>query len=344
MAAKEIKQEEFPSLEAANTSDNAKIHGVVSSLSPMKKGKAANFFEATITDGKAEMRVVGFQGSHRKRLADFQENSQTVTLENCKIKKARQSDDMEVLLKSSTTVRKSPIKLAISSKSLITPPDMCLKDLSDKPVYSKVSFQAKVINVDDPVKLSGGLSKQEVTVADSTAAARITLWQSDINTLEEFESYYFKGMTVRSFKNEKNLSKPKDDASITLIDDIGDVASDDLPQDSFTVRAEVIGVQSLQSYAACIACNGKVNEIDNDTNIGQCSKCQMSQPLKRCKQQLSAKLYIQNGEEYLSLGAFGSIVTDIAQCSASNVTTNALLHSKLISITYSNNIITRVSL
>ena len=175
MAAKEIKQQEFPSLEAANTSDNAKIHGVVSSLSPMKKGKAANFFEATITDGKAEMRVVGFQGSHRKRLADFQENSQTVSLENCKIKKARQSDDMEVLLKSSTTVRKSPIKLAISSKSLITPPDMCLKDLSDKPVYSKVSFQAKVINVDDPVKLSGGLSKQEVTVADSTAAARITL-------------------------------------------------------------------------------------------------------------------------------------------------------------------------
>ena len=120
MAAKEIKQEEFPSLEAANTSDNAKIHGVVSSLSPMKKGKAANFFEATITDVKAEMRVVGFQGSHRKRLADFQENSQTVSLENCKIKKARQSDDMEVLLKSSTTVRKSPIKLAISSKSLIT--------------------------------------------------------------------------------------------------------------------------------------------------------------------------------------------------------------------------------
>ena len=148
-------------------------------------------------------------------------------------------------------------------------------------------------------------------------------------------------MSVRSFKNEKNFSKPKDDASITLIDDIGDVVSDDLPQNSVTVHnAEVIGVQSLQSYAAC---NGKVNEVDADTNIAQCSKCQMSQPLKRCKQQLSAKLYIQNGEECLSLSAFGSIVTDIAQCSASNITTNALLQSKPISITYSNNIITSVS-
>ena len=282
MAAKEIKEEEFPSLEAVNTSDNAKVHAVVSSLSPMKKGKAANFFEATITDGKTEMRVVGFQGTHRKRLADFQENSQTVTLENCKIKKARQSDDLEVQLKSNTTLRKSPMKYAVSSKSLMKE-DICLKDLTDKPVYSKVSFQAKVINVDYPAKLAGGLSKQEVTVADSTAAARITLWQSDINTVEEFESYYFKGMSVRSFKNENNLSKPKDDASITPIDDIGDVVSDDLPQNSVTVHnAEVIGVQSLQSYAACLACNGKVNEVDADTNIAQCSKCQMSQPLKRC--------------------------------------------------------------
>lgn len=139
----------------------------------MKKGKAANFFEATIMDGKAEMRVVGFQDSHRKRLASFQENSQTVAFENYKIKKARHSNDLEVLLKSNTALHKSPMKYTVSSKTLAkeTSPDICLKDLSDKPIYSNVSFEAKVINLGDPVKLSGGLSKQEVIVADSTAAA-----------------------------------------------------------------------------------------------------------------------------------------------------------------------------
>lgn len=136
MAAKEIKEDEFPSLKEADASDNAKIHRVVASLSPMKKGKSASFLEAKITDGDTEMPLVRFQGSQRKRLADFQEKSESVTLQNCKIKKARQSDDLEVLLKSATKVKKSPRKFTIASKSLMNEqsPDIYLKNLSDKPI------------------------------------------------------------------------------------------------------------------------------------------------------------------------------------------------------------------
>ena len=71
MAGHDIKGDEL-SFEDVDTSENAKIHVVVGTLSPMKKGKSAEFFEGTITDGTTEMRVVGFKGSHRKRLADFQ--------------------------------------------------------------------------------------------------------------------------------------------------------------------------------------------------------------------------------------------------------------------------------
>ena len=46
-------------------------------------------------------------------------------------KKARQSDDLEVQLKSNTTLRKSPMKYAVSSKK----EDICLKDLTDKPKF-----------------------------------------------------------------------------------------------------------------------------------------------------------------------------------------------------------------
>ena len=48
-------------LKDAATSDNATVHGVIRSLSPLKKGKASNFFHANLTDGKTQMRVVGFQ-------------------------------------------------------------------------------------------------------------------------------------------------------------------------------------------------------------------------------------------------------------------------------------------
>ena len=55
--------------------DNAKVHGVVACLSPMKKGKGAEFFDGKLTDGETNVRVVGFQASQRKRLASFHDTS-----------------------------------------------------------------------------------------------------------------------------------------------------------------------------------------------------------------------------------------------------------------------------
>ena len=40
------------------------------------------------------------------------------------------------------------------------------------------------MNVEAVTKLAGGLRKQEVTIADSTAPARLTLWEDNIDTNE----------------------------------------------------------------------------------------------------------------------------------------------------------------
>ena len=62
-------------------------------------------------------------------------------------------------------------------------------------------------------------------------------------------------MNVRSFKDEKYLTKPRDSPVVEPIQDIGEVAEDDLPQESTTLSGmEIIGVQSLQYYSSCIAC------------------------------------------------------------------------------------------
>ena len=41
-------------------SPNAKIHSVISALSPMKKSRSCSYFDGEITDGKACMRLFGF--------------------------------------------------------------------------------------------------------------------------------------------------------------------------------------------------------------------------------------------------------------------------------------------
>ena len=91
--------EEHMALKDATTSDNVLVHGVIRSLSPMKKEKAPNFFHANLTDGETQMCLVGFQDAQRKRLASF------LHLLHCKIKCAWDLDDYEVLLKPTVALK-----------------------------------------------------------------------------------------------------------------------------------------------------------------------------------------------------------------------------------------------
>ena len=220
-------------------------------------------------------------------------------------------------------------------------PDIHIQDLQDAPLYSTVSVKAKVISVGNEVVLANGLKKQEVTIADTTAAAHLVLWEDDIDCVQEFQSYYFQGLSVRSFKFEKFLTKPKQNTTIQEIPDIGDVASDDLPQDSITLQdAEIIGIQGLQSYHACITCSSKTLPSEEE-DITYCDKCDTLQSVQRCKTKISARLVLQHGEDYYTLSAFDDVLTTIAQ--SSNVEAKLLL-SKTVTITFENNIITSVSM
>ena len=85
-----------------------------------------------------------------------------------------------------------------------------------------------------------------------------------------------------------------------ILQHIGEVADDDLPNDSITISGvQVIGVLSLQCYSACIACNAKVNVVDD--SMASCSKCEMFQ---KCQEKISARLYLQHGENYVLLMMF----------------------------------------
>ena len=80
MAQKEkIAPRIFDSMNEAAETESASIEGVVACVSPMKTGKGAAYFEAKLTDGTAQMRVVGFQGSQRKRLVTFEEKGVSVS-------------------------------------------------------------------------------------------------------------------------------------------------------------------------------------------------------------------------------------------------------------------------
>ena len=52
----------------------ANLHGVLKTLSPVKKGKTCRYFDGVLTDGTSTMRLVGFRQDQQKRLITFSEN------------------------------------------------------------------------------------------------------------------------------------------------------------------------------------------------------------------------------------------------------------------------------
>ena len=65
----EKRKLEFDSLSGVSEAESADIHGVIASVSPMKKGKRASYFDCKLTDGEVQMRVVGFRDGQQKKLA-----------------------------------------------------------------------------------------------------------------------------------------------------------------------------------------------------------------------------------------------------------------------------------
>lgn len=88
--------EEFANVsEIAHPSPKAKLHAVVSSISPMKKTKTCSYFDGELTDGKARVRLFGFDCTVRRKLVE-EGSASAVVISNCEVKKARRGEQLEV--------------------------------------------------------------------------------------------------------------------------------------------------------------------------------------------------------------------------------------------------------
>ena len=78
--------------------ENATIHGVLKELSPIKKSRSlgCNYYNGVLTDGEKEMRLVGFDCDSHAKLSGCCSSKEAVVIKKCQIKKARQSNDLEL--------------------------------------------------------------------------------------------------------------------------------------------------------------------------------------------------------------------------------------------------------
>ena len=179
------------------------------------------------------------------------------------------------------------------------------------PPFTKVTCQAKVLQLEEPTETANGKTLQNVLVADSNGTAKVTLWETDINKLEANKSYQLSKMILKEFRGQIQLCCGKDESLITEIDDLEAVQQDDSSLLSSAIeKATVIGVYSLEKYSICLKCNGKITSADGD--FGTCSKCGMLQLLEACKEDMTAQLMIKSGSsENILLKAYGKVLQQI---------------------------------
>ena len=313
--------DEFDQLgEIAVPSKAAKVHGVLTSLSPMKvnPGKVG-YFEGKLADETCSLRIVGFNTSQQRQLSTNHDQHNSITLNNCEIQKSKYGEQMEVLLKSSTAIATSPKKIQIDTiASTSSHGDaITLSQLQTESVilYQSVQVSIKVLQIKAVVEVKPGLSKQDITVADGTSSARLTLWHNNINKLTEGKSYELREMVVNHFNGVKYLSPPRSTPfSFTLIEDIDDVMNvpEDDPNWNTITNAVVATVSHFTKGKLCITatCRGKVEPRNNVT--GRCIKCSSVQRLDKCSNETSVTLLIAYDGQSCALQAYLPIIKIIA--------------------------------
>ena len=265
-----------------------------------------------------------------------------VAIGNFQIKESPYSSSLEVVIRNSSDLHHSPLEFPVDVNTLSTDSTVTinLEELRQLSNFQNVSVKIKVTDVHDVVKVKD-LTKQEYSTADATSTSTIVVWEDNVGILSEGCSYKLSGLIVRTFRNEKYLSVPRDNFTITEIDDIGEVSVPAVANASneHVTQAVVKGIKHLDVFRACYSCTGKVAETSEV--LGDCTRCGVTQKIETCKLRFHARVDLQSEGNLITVTAFTPILENI--CQTDDVTKAALLTSTPFNATINNNIVTSIS-
>ncbi len=342
--------EDIISVNEESNGYSATIHGIVTSVSPMKGQSEIKFFDGYISDGKKKIRFVGFNSDKAKLLEEHAHSKQSVALSNCRIKQAKSSSELEVMVGDRTDVTNSAISFEVDDESTVTVPEtktIVISELQDQPPFTKITTSAKIIEIDEVVTLYDGRKVQNVGISDTTGRAKLALWEDNINLVELNKSYRFSNLVVKTFNEHNTLFTPKNGLVVDTIDNI-----DALPllasikMTKSLTDAKVIAVANFSSGHLCLNCKqSKLDSLENNSTFGKCPKCLSTVDKKSCIYQVSAILHLVANAFKFQLTASGVNLSAIVENELEDVTELSLLQASPFNATYSttNMTITNIS-
>ena len=92
--------------------------GVPTSLSPWKKNKNnSDYFQAKLIDSKKQTTLWGNIEKQREQLKTSESTKSAIKISDCEVRNSKQSGQLEMVLKPTSTFEKSPTKFPVKEGS-----------------------------------------------------------------------------------------------------------------------------------------------------------------------------------------------------------------------------------
>ena len=160
---------------------------------------------------------------------------------------------------------------------------------------------------------------------------------------------WFKEDLKKIFCGEYTFSYPKFGASISQIEDIGEVMEDLVDQsEPFLEGVTIVGVKDLFSFKTCLLCKHKIALTPNIhiDDVITCKECNTAQRYTNTSQKMMAKLLLTDPSvtPITLVAPWGYAEEYSPTATTDDITPEALLKVKPFNVTYSSfHVITNIS-
>ena len=349
-----LEFDDIASIDSVSDGYGAKVHGVVTSVSPLK-GQRTKFFDGVVSDGKKKLRFIGFNESKGKLLEEYSNDHQAVTLTNCCVKNAKYGGGLEIIVGDGTTISKSDKQFSLDEDEMSSPTsvpeckEITINQLQNQVAFQKVLVAAKVIEAEQINTLSDGRRVRNVVISDSTDRAKLSLWEDNIELVESQKSYRFINLMVKAFNDKNTLFTPRNGLLVEEIENIDKAlppleSSFPPPQIKTLTDATVVGVSNFTSGYICLNCNKSIIQtLPDQPTIAKCKDCNSMSNIDSCKYKVTASLLLSSNKFHFRVLASDIPLGYIANKPAKEVTEYSLLFAPSFHVTFTTNNMTITS-
>lgn len=268
------------------------IDGYIHNVSEIHVAKSGSrYFDFTMQENVENRRVVCFSPEKRPSLKVKEEGKSPVRLANISPQKRKYDPETTEYIMNKYSRVEIKKNLSFPWKSSIGQSTDVVSSVHDVlsskangelvEIKAKVMTKSKTESVFSPT-MQKSLKKADLLVADSSSAIGVTVWEDNIDKIEENASYLFRNLRI-SFFNRTYLNATKNTEFQVLDENIelspaSIEALDALkPKENVNINftGRIIGVEVTRSYI-CLNCKYRINDKNNFGAVMKCPSCNIS--------------------------------------------------------------------